>query len=244
MTPVLRAMRRRSGIAAPRVTVRRQAPWYGLVLAGLAFVGLALLAGWGIHQLSIGSSGGGDAAEELGRLRERVRALDTENQRLREAVAGGERQIQIEAATHESVARQGRALAAENASLREDLAFFQSMAANPADGAITVNRFEMEPGMIDGDQRFRLLVVQPRERGRDFKGRLQLAVEVEQDGARKVLPVPPAGEDPAQLALDFRFFQRVEGSFRVPSGSRVKRVEVLVMEHGISTARTSRIFNF
>lgn len=236
-------MRRRSGIAAPRVTVRRQIPWYWLALAALAFVALALLAAWALHQLTIGSSGG-NAVEEPGKLRERVLLLEADNQRLREAVAGAERQLQIEAATHEGVARQGRALAAENASLREDLAFFQSMASNPSDGAITVNRFEMEPGMIEGDQRFRLLVVQPRERGRDFKGRLQLAVEVEQDGVRQVLPVPLAGEDPAQLTLEFRFFQRVEGSFRIPPGARVKRVEVLVMEQGISTARTSRIFNF
>ena len=236
-------MRRRFGISAPRVAVRTRVPWYWSLTAAVTLI-LALSVGaWVLLRTGTGV-GETETITELRRLRERVEVLDEENRRLRETVAGGERQIQIEAATHESIARQGRAIAAENAALREDLAFFQSMAPHPGDGGITVNRFELEPGLLDGDRRFRLLVVQPRERGHDFRGRLQLAVEVEQDGARKTVQVPPPGENPAQLSLEFRFFQRVEGGFRIPPGAAVKRVEVLVMEQGFSSARSSRTFNF
>ena len=237
-------MRRRFGISAPRVAVRTQVPGYWLLMAAAILVLVLSLAAWALLNNGTGAAGETDAITELRRLRARIEVLDEENRRLRETVASGERQIQIEAATHESVTRQGRAIGAENASLREDLAFFQSMAPHPGDGGVTVNRFEMEPGLLDGDQRFRLLVVQPRERGHDFKGRLQLTVEVEQDGVRKMVPVPPPGENPARLALEFRFFQRVEGGFRIPSGAAVKRVEVLVMEQGVSSARSSRTFDF
>lgn len=244
MTTVLRAMRRRFGISAPRVAVRTRVPWYWLPMAAAILVVVSSLVAWVLWRGGVGAVGETEAIAELHQLRTRVEVLDEENRRLREAVAGSERQIQIEAATHESVARQGRAIAAENASLREDLAFFQSLAPHPGDGGITVNRFEIEPGLLDGDRRFRLLVVQPRERGHDFRGRLQLAVQVEQDGVRKTLSVPAAGEDPAQLSLAFRFFQRIEGSFRIPPGAAVKRVEVLVMEQGFSSARSSRTFDF
>lgn len=237
-------MRCRFGISAPRVAVGTRVPWYWVVVAAAILVLVSSLSAWVLLRTATGAVDETEAITALRQLRARVVALDEENRRLRETVAGGERQIQIEAATHESVARQGRATAAENTSLREDLAFFQSMAPHPGDGGVTVNRFEMEPGLLDGDQRFRLLVVQPRKRGHDFKGRLQLAVEVEQDGVRKTLSVPPPSEDPAQLSLEFRFFQRVEGGFRIPPGATVRRVEVLVMEQGFSSTRSSRTFNF
>lgn len=243
---VLRSLRRRFGIAAPRVAVRTHVPWYVMALAAVLALASLWLLSWGLLRplYDPGAASAPRAATELARLQERIRLLEAENGRLREAVAGGERQLQIEAATHVSVGQQAKALAVENAGLREDLAFFQSMASHPVDGGLGINRFELEPGVQEGEHQFRLLVVQPRAKGRDFKGRLQLEVEVEQDGKRTTMPVPSQGENPGQLTLNFRFFQRVEGVFRTPAGATVKRVEVLVMEQGNPTARSTRTFHF
>jgi hypothetical protein len=150
--------------------------------------------------------------------------------------------LQIEVATHESVAQQMEATTAENATLKEDLAFFQSLMANGEPGTITINRFRVEPDALPGEFRYRLLVVQSRQR-REFQGRLQLVVDLEQDGRPSVMTVPADSGEGGGIRLNFKFFQRVEGSFTVTGGAIVKRVHARVIEQGSTTPKQSETFN-
>lgn len=242
---VLRNLKRRFGIAAPRVAVRTHVPWYWRVLLTGVLLGLVMIIAWGTFDFGRRLAGfhQGLSDRERERLESQVDSLKAENDALRRTLATAERQLQIEVATHESIAQQVQALTGENSTLKEDLAFFQSLMANGEPGTITINRFRVEPDALPGEYRYRLLVVQARQRGRDFQGRLQLVVDLEQDGRPSVMTVPADSGDGGGLRLNFKFFQRIEGTFTVTGGAVVKRVHARVIEQGASTPKSSQTFN-
>lgn len=241
---VLKNIKRRFGIAAPRVAVRTHVPWYWRVLLTGVLLGLVMVIAWGTFDFGRRLAGFHqmESDKEQDRLSRQLENLKVENEALRRTLAAAERQLQIEVATHESVAQQMAATSAENATLKEDLAFFQSLMANGDPGTITINRFRVEPDALPGEYRYRLLVVQSRQR-REFQGRLQLVVDLEQDGRPSVMTVPADTAEGGGVRLNFKFFQRVEGSFTVTGGAVVKRVHVRVIEQGSSTPKSSETFN-
>jgi hypothetical protein len=241
---VLKNIKRRFGIAAPRVAVRTHVPWYWRVLVTGVLIGLVMVIAWGTFDFGRRLAGFHrmESDKEQDRLSRQLESLKAENDALRRTLAAAERQLQIEVATHESVAQQMEATAAENSTLKEDLAFFQSLMANGEPGTITINRFRVEPDALPGEFRYRLLVVQSRQR-REFQGRLQLVVDLEQDGRPSVMTVPADSGEGGGIRLNFKFFQRVEGSFTVTGGAIVKRVHARVIEQGSTTPKSSETFN-
>ncbi len=244
MTTWPRTLRRRFGIAAPRVAIQTQAPWYVRVsMAALACLGVVAF-GWLSYDLgrSTGGFDSGKAAEEQARLSELVVRLQDENQALHTDLAAGERQMQIEQATHGNLAAQLKSLSDENALLKEDLAFFQTLMNpknDPANG-IAISRVRIRPDTRPGEYRYQLLVVQARTRGKAFQGRLELVVDLLQDGQSQVLVLPGEKDKSEPYALNFKFYQRVEGEFQVPSSARVTRVQVRVLEDGVEAPRSSQ----
>jgi len=240
-----RKLKRRFGIAAPRVAVRTQVPWHwravllagaGAVLAGLAW----LTYDFG---LSLGGFHSGQAAVEQARLSEEIKRLVDENAALRGQLATVERQAQIETSTKGDLAGQLKTLSDENALLKEDLAFFQTLMSSGGGDAVngvTINRFRVRPDALPGEYRYQLLVVQSRSRSKEFQGRLQLVVDVLRDGEPHVLVLPGAQDKPESYSLSFRFYQRVEGGFQVPAEARVTRVQVRVIENGVDGPRSSQ----
>lgn len=241
-----RKLKRRFGIAAPRVAVYTHVPWYmrwSMVLSGLAAV--AVIA-WVSYDMGrrLGGYHSSQAAAEHAQLAETVSRLQDENKLLRDQVAGVERQIQIEQSTYGNLAGQLKALSDENALLKEDLAFFQTLMASggvdSAGSGISINRFRVSADSLPGEYQYQLLVVQARPRGREFQGRLEFVVDMLRDGQQQVLVLPTQGETRTDLALSFKFYQRVEGAFRVPERSKVTRVQVRVLEEGVEQPRSSQ----
>ena len=131
----------------------------------------------------------------------------------------------------------------ENAALKEDLAFFQSLM--PAGGkdapGVSINRARVQPEVVPGEYRYRLLLVQTGQRAKEFQGNVQLVLNVEQNERKFVVMVPPdAGRNAKEYQVNFKFFQRVEGSFKVPSGAVVKSMQVRVFEMGASTPKLTQ----
>ena len=245
---VLRQLKRKFGIAAPRVAVHTQAPWYlrwVLIVAGiLCVIGVA----WVTYDTGRALAGfqSGKAAAEQARLSEEVAHLRDENTELRSQLAALERQAQIEQATHGNLANQIKALTDENALLKEDLALFQTLMTSGGDssgGGISINRFRVRPDALPGEYRYQLLIVQSRTRSREFQGKLQLVVDLEQDGQQQVLVLPRSDEKSAPYNLSFKFYQRVDGVFKVAPEASVKRVQVRVLENGTDTPKSSQTVN-
>ena len=231
-------LRQRFGIAAPKVAVRTQVPWY-LRWLGLAVL-LAFSAAVAAWMYDAGRRFAGfdrsEVEEELTTARREATSTRDELARLRAASNAADSKISIERTAQQKLAQQIGTLERENARLREELAIFESMLssenANPA--PLSILRFKVEPDVIPGEFRYRVLLLAagPR-RGKDFQGRLELVVSLTESGRDAMIVVPGPGEpDSAAFRLNFKHFQRAEGSFRVNPKAKVKSVQVRVYEGG------------
>jgi hypothetical protein len=213
-------------------------PWYWRWLSIVVFAGVVTGIAWLTYDLGRQFAGfdHGEAQQEKARLEDMNAKLQAEISGLRREVASAERQLQIELATHGNLSTQIRNLAEENALLKEDLAFFQTLMASGGEpGGVSINRFRVQPDALPGEFRYRLLIVQSKQRVKDFKGRLQFIVDLEDGGKPDVISFPKEDEPGQAYNLAFKFYQRVEGTFVIPSGAVIKKVQVRVIESGNPT---------
>jgi len=244
MAQLLRSLKRRFGLATRRVTVQAHVPWYwrwlGIIAVGGMVVGVGLMAyDYGMELAGFRQS---EAARAIARMSGDIRERDTHILELRSQVASVERQMQIDRATYGDLSRQVKVLSEENAALREDLAFFQSlMASGGKETGLSINRFRVQPDTLPGEYRYRLLLVQSGQRVKEFQGALQFVVNLEQGDRKFVLSLPPEDQKNArEYQVSFKFFQRVEGTFKVAPGTIVKSLQVRVFESGSNAPKLSQ----
>jgi hypothetical protein len=76
---------------------------------------------------------------------------------------------------------------------------------------------------------------------KDFQGTLQFVLNLEQGGRKFVQTLPPENEkNSKQYHLSFKFFQRVEGTFKVAPGTVVKSLQIRVFENGSDAPKLSQ----
>ncbi len=222
------------GIAAPRVAVRTAIPWYWRWLAFIALAIVIMMFSRTAYDFGRKFAGfdQGEADHEVQRLTAANAKFEQEAVQLSGNLVQLERQMQIERATYTDLVKQVKSLTDENASLKEDLAFFQTlMPSGGKEGGVAVNRFMVQNDALPGEFRYRLLLTQTGQRSKDFQGRLQFVVNLQQDGKKAVMTLPAEDDKEARgFKLNFRFYQRVEGTFRVTPGMVVKSMQVRVLE--------------
>ncbi len=247
MAQFIRALQRKFGISAPRMAVRTHVPWYWRWLGIIALGALVAAVGWATYDFGMEFAGfrQSEATRALARLNDEIRQRDTEIAGMRSKVAAAERQLQIERATYGDLAKQVKALTEENAALKEDLAFFQSlMPAGGREGAITINRFRVQQEALPGEYHYRLLLVQTGQRVKEFRGNLEFILNLEHNDRQFVLTLPPEHDKRAkEYQLNFKFFQRIEGTFKVAPGAVVKSMQVRVFENGANTPKLTQTAN-
>ena len=90
--------------------------------------------------------------------------------------------------------------------------------------ALSIQRFKVE-SLPGGEYRYRLLVLTSGPRRADFRGHYDLLVRLTREGRSAMITLPEgAGSAASGFGLEFRHFQRVEGTFRVPPAARVESV--------------------
>jgi hypothetical protein len=244
MAQFFRALQRKFGIMAPRVAVHPHIAWYWRWLGYISLGAIVVGVGWTTYDYGMELAGfrQSEATRALARLNSEIESRDAQIAELRARVATAERQMQIERATYGDLAKQVKTLAEQNATLKEDLAFFHSlMAAGGKEGALTVNRFEVQPEAIPGEYRYRLLLVQAGQRVKEFQGKLQFVLNLESSDRKFVLTLPPDdAKDAREYQVSFKFFHRVEGTFRVPAGATVKSLQLRVFENGSVAPKLSQ----
>jgi uncharacterized protein DUF6776 len=241
---MLKRMRRRFGAAAPRVAVRTHIPW---PLRGVAVVLLVLVASalaWWIYDAGRQYSGvgGSSAGPEVQLVAQAEQRLQKENEQLTARAAAAESQLQMEHAARDDLAKQVKALVEENARLKEDLAFFQHLVPGSGkNGELQVYRFKVERDTLPGEFRYGLLLVHAGQRGKEFQGSLQLVVNLNHNGIRKVVVLPEDQKKyPRGQNLNFRYYQRVEGRFQVASDAVVESLQVRIFSYGASEAAVTQ----
>jgi cell division protein FtsB len=240
-----RALRHRWGIAARRMTVRTHVAWYWRALGLVAVLSISLTLALWMYDAGRRFAGfdATAASEELATLHGRVNQLEEEARQLRSTMASSESRVQIEKTAQEQLVKQLKSVEAENARLREDLAFFENLAAGRAEDKLAVPRFKVESDALPGEYRFRVLVTQGGK-DRDFNGRIQLVVSLRQGGRDTTLTIPDErAPETTAYRIHFRRFYSTEGTFRVDPSAVVKSVQVRVYEQGVAQPRATQSFN-
>ena len=231
-------LRQRFGIAAPKVAIHTHVPWY-LRWLGIAVM-LAFSATLAAWMYDAGRRFAGfdrsEAEQELSTARSELATMRTELEKFRAVANAADSKVSIERTAQKSLAQQSRGLEHENARLREELAIFESMLSSETASAapLSILRFKAEPDVIPGEYRYRLMLLAsgPR-RGKDFQGRIELAVSLTEGGRSAMIMVPGQAEsDISAFRLSFKHFQRVDGTFRVSPKAKVGSVQVRVYEAG------------
>jgi hypothetical protein len=118
------------------------------------------------------------------------------------------------------------------------------MPSGGKEGGVAVNRFLVQNDALPGEYRYRLLLTQSGQRSKDFLGSLQFVVNLQQDNKKVVMTLPADGDKANKgFKLNFRFYQRVEGTFRVAPGAVVKTMQVRIFEDGSAEPRLTQAVN-
>jgi multidrug efflux pump subunit AcrA (membrane-fusion protein) len=238
-------IRQRFGIAAPRVEVQTQIPWYWR-WAGIAMLlGVAAAAASWIYDAGRRFAGfdRSEVLQELKRVQGELDAARGELEQLRAVANAADSRVSIERTAQQKLAQQVRALEQENVRVRQELAMVEQMLTSEErhTQSLAIYQFKVEPAVLPGEYRYRLLLLTPTDRrGRDFNGRLELVVNLQEGGRNAMMSFPEPGEGAAAaFRLAFKYFRRVEGTFRVNPKAKVESVQVRVYEAGSSQPRAT-----
>jgi len=242
---IQKLMRQRFGIAAPRVEIQTRIPWYWRWVGIAVLLGVAAAAAGWIYDAGRRYAGfdHNEVEEQLRLTRARLETADSELEKLRGQAAAADNRLAIERTAQQKLAQQIRVLEQENMRVREELATFESMLTSEARNvnALSIYRFKVEPDVLPGEYRYRLLILTPStRRDRDFNGRLELVVNLTEGGQSAMMSFPEQGDaGAAAFKLNFRYFRRVEGTFRVSPGAKVQSVQARIYESGSTEPRAT-----
>lgn len=221
-----RKIRRRFGISAPRVVVRRHMPWQVVLVVLVCF---AVCAGAGLWVVVQRNQAGFLVRENEG-LRSLV-TLQAEELAALRSTAGTERNaVRIEKVAQQGLVARIQGLENENAALKEEVRLFERLASVGAEEAVV--RVENFRVTADGPGRFRyrlILAFKPGRQAPDFRGRFQLAVIYEQAGRAHTLLLPEQ-KSAAAYVIELKAFLRREGVVELPPGAVVKTVKVRILQ--------------
>ena len=203
-----------------------------LIVGGLAF--------W-TYGLGRGSNvlGDGISADEAHRLKVQAANAQAERDKAANGLNTAENLLAMERAAHKQLAAQVQSLAAENARLEEDLAFFDDLLpSGPVSEGVSIRRLKIE--LLPPNQlRYRLLIMRRGKNVQDFSGSLSLSLSVMQAGKPAVLAFPGKDDKTEPFKLEFRRYQRIEGILTLPEGVQVKNALARVLENGKVRAQQS-----
>jgi hypothetical protein len=129
--------------------------------------------------------------------------------------------------------------------MKEELAFLRKLFSDTGKpGTFTIQRLTAEKDH-DNSYHFSLLVVRGGSPNDEFSGQLTLVASVSAGGHNSTLTLPDDQPDTAAaLALKFKYYQRVEGTFTVPPGGLLRSLQARVVEPGQAAPKATRSLNF
>lgn len=229
------------------MAVRTHLPWWsrGALLATM----LAIIAGMWWWGFDFGQIFGGfnrkEVESRLVLLEADATKYQAEATDLRVRHSALESEQSMTRGKLDALTRQATDLAGENAQLKEELAFLQKLVSDSSKTVgLQIQRLTVEP---DGEDmwRYSVLVVRGGSPKDEFAGTMVLQATLAPSpgsGAAPTMILLP-DDDPSAastLTLKFKYYQRVEGRFRVPAGARVTGVAARAYEAGQSAPRAAR----
>jgi hypothetical protein len=241
-----RKLRQTFGISAPRMAVRTHLSWRWKIPALFAL--LVLIGGMWWWGFDFGQFLGGFDRGQVARTREKLESevaqFKDENAKLRARAAQLESDLNITRGAQATQSKQSLELQSENAQIKEELAFLQKLFSDTGkQGTISIQRLSAERERDDA-YHYSLLVVRGGNPSNEFAGQLTLQAGLLSGGRLATVALPDDQPDAsATLKLKFKYYQRIEGTIRVPPGSQLKTLQARVLELGQSSPRATKSLN-
>jgi nitrogen fixation protein FixH len=229
---IARRLRSNFGIRSSRMTIRSHLAWYWRWLLNVLMMVVVAATVWWLVENSYRITGFNreEAKQQIATLGEENARLKRDLEAARAAVADRERQLAIDKAAQMELARNVNQLQDENATLKEDLGFLRNiMSSGATPEGLGIANLKVEQDGQPHEYRYRMLLTQGGQRKHDFKGRIQLLVRVAHQGNAATLTFPEASAGEGAGVVEFRFYQKVDGRFRIPEGAVLKGYEVRVL---------------
>ncbi len=246
MRVIGRKLRQTFGISAPRMAVRTHLSWRWKVPALLALVGLVVGMWWWGFDFGQFLSGfnRGAIAEKQNQLETDLALTKSESAKWRSKSSELESDLNIMRGAQATLSKQALELQSENTQLKEELAFLQKLFSDSGkQGTILIQRLTAERERDDA-YHYSLLIVRGGKPTEDFSGQLTLQASVLTGGRAATIALPEdQPEAAAALKLKFKYYQRIEGTIRIPPGSQLRALQAKVMETGQATPKATRSLN-
>ena len=242
-----RRLRSNFGIRSARMSIRSQMAWQWRWLLNVLVMVLVATVVWWLVENSYRITGFNrdEARQRMGSLTEENRILKRDLEAAKGALIERERQLQIDRASQSELARNVAQLQEENAGLKEDLGFLRNvMSSGATPEGVGLSNLKIEPDGKPSQYRYRMVLTQGGQRKQDFKGRLQLLARAQQGGNVTTFTYPDVAAGETENVVDFRFYQKVEGHFRLPEDAVLRSVEVRVLAVPGGQVKLSRTLNF
>jgi hypothetical protein len=236
-----KSFKKRFGHSAPRLTVKAHMPLRWKL--GIAGVGVAAIAGliWGGFDYGriLGGFNTTKIEEERATMKADIARLTEENEISKKSAITHENDAKIAIGAKDALSAQIIGLQTEVTQLREEVAFFQKLTAGSVkDGGLAIQKLQVQKEPDSDNWRVRALVTQGAANGGEFKGSLQLALNIERDGKRTNLNLPEDQKETSDsLKLSFKNYQRIDTIFKIPAGGQLKSVQAKLVERGVNTPR-------
>ena len=245
---LVRSIKAKFGINAPRLLVRTRISWpLRMIAIGVLVAGGLILGQWVFETgLRIAGFEKTQAELQLGQLTSRVTLLEQENLELKANKLRTSQQIEIEQTTQKDLAKSLQALQEESATLREDNTFFRNLLSpDQGPGLVSIYHFKVERNpVLAGEYRYRLLLLKSGKREQEFVGSVQFLVTGDQAGKKVAFALPEAAPGkPQAINVSFKYYQRLEGAFQLPAGLSPKSIQIRVFEAGSAQPKWTKIIN-
>lgn len=224
LKPVMRRIKRHFGASAGRVAVKSQRPWYWRLLIALLFI----LLGYGICYWQLTKGGFGNNVE----------TVVQQNQSLLAKVTQSELLLQFEHAAQATLAKELASMQEEDMRLKQDLAFYKNILDKPTGPTeLKLDSFKVSKTTQLNRYEYHIVLMQTGKPSKFVKGRINLSLIATQAGKTVTLPLSNDTSATEPIQINFKYYQRVDGSFSVPDGTTGQTVVASFTETGKSQPR-------
>lgn len=176
-------------------------------------------------------------------LRAEIGLLSEEVARGREERLRLERTHQMDRESRRQAQESLAELQRERLDLIKRVSYLQRLVRDDQEGVVEVKELQLHKSSESGRFHFDLLLSHLVPQDARTRGRLSLSVVISRDGEEERLSLDALpGSSPANVAIDFKYFQAIAGDIVLPEGVDAERLIVDIRPDGASTAPSSEAF--
>ena len=184
--------------------------------------------------------------QEQTRLQEKLYQLGRENSELREKYAVLERTAQVDKESYSGISENMKKLQNELLELKEQVAFYRGIVApTEAASGLLIRDLKIASLGEDNGYHFKLVITQVMKNEYLVRGRVEVLIDGLQDGKQKQLTLEQlSGGKLANLKMEFKYFQNIEGDIVLPVDYVPSSVIVDLIPSGKGRTRIKKNFEW